>query len=72
MIMKDLSFDFDIRGDYALFIEESHFLKDGWNLDDYVRLRFLNCEPTFFRVIRNGEQLHNHGWLEDGKVVQWG
>jgi len=70
--MEDLSFGFDIREDYSLFIEEKHFLNDGWTLDDYVKNRFLNCEATFFRVIKDGVQQHRHGWIEDGKVVQWG
>ena len=68
--MENLTFDFDIRGDYALFIEEKHI--NGWELDDYVKNRFLNCEATFFRVIKDGEQTKSHGWIENGKIAQWG
>lgn len=69
--MEDLSSDIDIRGDYALFIEAKHFI-DHFDLDDYVRLRYLNCEPTFFRVISNGVQQSGHGWIENGEIIQWG
>ena len=56
--MEDLSFGFDIRQDYALFIEEKHIKSDGWSFDDYVKNRFLNCEATFFRIIKNGYQCY--------------
>ena len=69
--MEDLSFDFDVRGDYALFIEEKHFTADD-DLDDETKNEFLNCEATFFRVIDNGEQQSGHGWIENGEIVQWG
>ena len=69
--MEDLSFDFDVRGDYALFIEEKHFTADD-DLDEETKKQFVNCEATFFRVIDNGEQQSGHGWIEDGEIVQWG
>ena len=69
--MEDLSFDFDVRGDYALFIEEKHFTSDD-DLDEETKKQFVNCEATFFRVIDNGEQQSGHGWIEDGEIVQWG
>ena len=69
--MEDLSFDFDVRGDYALFIEEKHFTSDD-DLDEETKNEFLNCEATFFRVIDNGEQQSGHGWIENGEIVQWG
>lgn len=72
--MEDLSFGIDVRGDYALFIDAGHVQDTGWmgELDDYVKNRFLNCEPTFFRLIEDGEQLSTHGWIENGEIVQWG
>jgi len=70
-MIQDLTSNIDIRGDYALFIDKNHFIGE-WKLDDYVRLRILNCEPTFFRVIKDGEQQSSHGWIENGKIVQWG
>jgi len=70
-MIQDLTSDIDIRGDYALFIEDKHFIGE-WKLDDFVRLRFLNCDATFFRVIKDGEQQSGHGWIEEGKVIQWG
>ena len=69
--MEDLSFDFDVRGDYALFIEEKHFTSND-DLDEETKKQFVNCEATFFRVIDNGEQQSGHGWIEDGEIVQWG
>jgi len=69
--MEDLDYDFDVRGDYALFIEEKHFTADD-DLDQHTKNMFLNCDATFFRVIENGEQQHAHGWIENGRVVQWG
>jgi hypothetical protein len=69
--MEDLSFDFDVRGDYALFIEEKHFTRDD-DLNEETKKQFLNCEATFFRVIDNGEQQSGHGWIENGEIVQWG
>jgi hypothetical protein len=69
--MEDLSYDFDVRGDYALFIEEKHFTSDD-DLDEETKNEFLNCEATFFRVIHNGEQQSGHGWIENGEIVQWG
>ena len=69
--MEHLDSDFDVRGDYALFIEEKHF-KTYWELDDDTKNRLLNCPATFFRVIEDGEQTSSHGWVEDGEIVQWG
>lgn len=69
--MEDLSTGTDVRGDDALFIERKHFISE-WELDDEVKTRFKTCEPTFFRVIENHEQQHGHGWLENGKIIQWG
>jgi len=69
--MEDLSYDIDVRGDYALFIEEKHFTNND-DLKEHTANRFLNCNATFFRVIKNGVQQSGHGWIEDGEIVQWG
>lgn len=69
--MKDLTSDFDIRGDYALFIHAKHFISE-WELDDEVKLKYLNCEPTFFRVINPDGTQGSHGWIENGEIIQWG
>ncbi len=69
MTQKDLTYGTDIRGDYALFIEEKHFI-EGWKLDDEATKAAGGL--TFFRVIRNGVQQHGHGWIENGEIVQWG
>lgn len=69
--MEDLSSGIDIRGDYALFIESYHFI-DHFDLDEDTKFRLSNCEPTFFRVIKNGEQQSGHGWIENGEIIQWG
>lgn len=64
--VTDLSYGTDVRGDYALFIAETHFT-DDWTLDVNVG------ELTFIRVINaNGDQTPSHGWAEGTKVVQWG
>lgn len=69
--LQHLDSDIDVRGDYALFIEEKHF-KNDWELDEHTKNSLLNCEATFFRVIRNGEQQSSHGWIENGEIIQWG
>lgn len=63
----DISRGVDFRGDYALFIEEKHFKKDGWSLDINI-----GPEATFFRIIENGEEQTSHGWARGKKVEQWG
>jgi hypothetical protein len=67
--MEDLTYDNDIRGDYALFIDAKHFL-DEWELDDETK-KLVGSKLTFFRVIQDGEQ-GNHGWIENGEIIQWG
>jgi len=34
--MEDLSYGTDVRGDGAFFIEEKHFVSDGWELDSFL------------------------------------
>lgn len=73
---KDLTFGTDCRGDYALFIDEGHFIGGGWELDGQVA-DVLEHNPTFFRVISDGEEQSGHGWAEldedeNAVVVQWG
>lgn len=74
---KDLTYGYDARGDYALFIEIKHFGKSGWNVIGAAK-KFLaqnlgDEETEFFRLIVNGEQQHSHGWVNaNGDVVQWG
>jgi hypothetical protein len=69
--MEDFSKDIDIRGDYALFIESKHFTPNS-DLKPEIKKRLKGCQPTFFRIIRNGKQQPSHGWIEDGEIVQWG
>ena len=66
----DLTFGTDLRGDYALFIDEKHFSEDQWSVDDEVAKKAN--QPTFFRVIRNGKQQGGHGWVERNEIIQWG
>lgn len=66
----DLTFGDDVRGDYALFIEEKHFIT-SWDIDSEAA-EAAGSGATFFRVIQDGVEKHSHGWIEDGKVVQWG
>jgi hypothetical protein len=68
-MVKDLTYGTDIRGDHALFIESKHI--NGWNVDDEVK-DVLEDFPTFFRVIENGKEQSGHGWIKDGKIIQWG
>lgn len=69
---NDLTYGEDVRGDNALFIEGSHINNNGWELDDEAQAFTEGKSPTFFRVIENGEQQSSHGWIEDGKIIQWG
>lgn len=71
-MQKDLTYGEDVRGDHALFIERSHFQKNGWELDEEAYEFTKNKSATFFRVIEDGEEQSSHGWIEEGKVVQWG
>jgi hypothetical protein len=70
---QDLTYGEDERGDNALFIEEKHFIDDGWKLSKKAK-SFLSDrkDALFFRVIRNGEEQRGHGWIEKGEVIQWG
>lgn len=78
MRKKDFQRSNDLRGDFALFIEERHFINDGWEIDNtakkYIQLNFKNEKDIFFRVIKNGSQTNSHGWLdiESGEIFQWG
>jgi hypothetical protein len=67
--VEDLTYGTDPRGDYAYFIDIRH-LEDGWTVDEEARTH--KSEAIFFRLISSGEIKHQHGWIEDNKVVQWG
>jgi len=70
---KDLTFDCDMRGDYAFFIDAKHFLDNGWEVDNTVKDALSrNSNPVFFRVIENGKEQSGHGWIENGEIIQWG
>lgn len=69
-MIEDLTYGEDARGDEALFIDEKHFLDNGWKLDNTAKA--VANSLTFFRVISGGEQKSGHGWIEDGEIVQWG
>lgn len=71
MKVQDLTTGNDIRGDYALFIEEKHFINGGWSIDQKTK-NVVGNDIHFFRVIRNGEQQGGHGWIENGEIIQWG
>jgi hypothetical protein len=66
---KDLSYGIDVRGDRAYFIEEKHVI-GAWKVDKKASTG--KKEAVFFRLLRNGEQIHSHGWLADDEIVQWG
>jgi hypothetical protein len=69
----DMTFGYDARGDYALFIDKKR-MKDSNSFNeettDYLKNKIR--EATFFRLIDGNEQLRSHGWMENGKIVQWG
>ena len=71
-MQQDLTFGEDVRGDHALFLEDKHIMRDGWNLDDEATQFTVDRGALFFRVIIGGEEQHGHGWIEDGKIIQWG
>lgn len=66
MKKKDLEQSHDKIGDIALFIEERHFIKKN-ELDNttkkYIQITFKNSEDIFFRVIKNGVQKNEHGYI---------
>lgn len=69
----DMTFGYDARGDYALFIDKKRMKdSDGFNEETTEYLKNKIREATFFRLIDGGEQLRSHGWIENGKIVQWG
>ena len=67
----DLTFGEDIRGDHALFIHERHFPGDGWTLDQEAK-NIIGRSTRFFRIITDEGQTREHGWIENGKIIQWG
>jgi hypothetical protein len=72
MICKDLTFGTDGRGDYALFIHYCHVEADGWGIDQDTQ-DVVPDEPTFFRLIDDdGTPMRQHGWIENGRIIQWG
>ena len=68
--VKDLTYDIDVRGDYAFFIETKHFKRKG--LSEAVKKELTGSRWTFFRVIENGIQQSSHGYIDGGEIVQWG
>jgi hypothetical protein len=69
----DMTFGYDARGDYALFIDKKRMKdSDSFNEETTDYLKNKIREATFFRLIDDGEQLRSHGWIENGKIVQWG
>lgn len=69
---QDLTHGTDHRGDEALFIEDKHIIEDGWTLDDEAQ-EAVGTRLQFFRVIDSeGDEQSGHGWIEDGRIVQWG
>jgi hypothetical protein len=84
MKRENFTFDTDLRGDDALFIDENHL--SGFDVDNNVKsfinemieqgIIFEDEEIIFFRVISKGEETHRHGWLSvennNISIVQWG
>ena len=68
--VEDLTYGTDVRGDRAYFIDEKHLHRSSWIVSEEADTG--NQEPTFFRIIKLGQQMHLHGWLEGRKIVQWG
>jgi hypothetical protein len=68
---KDLQFGPDCRGDWALFIER--FRINGWDIDAEAAASAARADgPVFFRVLDQGIEQGSHGFIEDGRIVQWG
>jgi hypothetical protein len=72
---KDLTYGRDARGDMAIFIERKHLLS-GEEVDKetkgMINRLFGSKHPAFFRIIENGIQTGSHGWIQNGKIFQWG
>jgi len=69
-LKDDLTFGIDVRGDAALFIEAHHI--NGWEIDKLTKEMCKYEKYVFFRVLENGVQQHGHGWIEGGRITQWG
>lgn len=70
--IKDLSYGKDYRGDYALFIDEKHFIED-WKVDKEAVETFDYNDVVFFRLISESKQRGSHGWVDGkGDILQWG
>lgn len=67
----DMTFGYDARGDYALFIDKKRLNGDSFDEETTKELKKIGGS-TFFRLINDNQQLRTHGWIEDGKIIQWG
>lgn len=68
----DMTFGYDARGDYALFIDKKRLKDDGFDEETTEYLKNSVKDTTFFRLIDGKDQLRTHGWIENGKIIQWG
>ena len=70
--MEDLTFGIDVGGDHAFFIHQKHFLSE-WEVDETVKQISRNYgDVLMFRIIHPDGEQGNNGYLEDGKLIQWG
>jgi hypothetical protein len=67
----DMKFGHDLRGDYALFIDKKRLKNDCFDEETTELLKKIK-DATFFRLIDGNQQLRTHGWIENGKIIQWG
>jgi len=74
VLHDDLSSGDTLGDEWAIFIEDKHFV-DEWNLDKetsaYLKKTY-GKESEYFIVIHNGAEQHGHGFIKNGKIVQWG
>ena len=69
----DLTYGEDqANGEEALFIDAKHFPSE-WELDKEVR-DFLKgkTEVIYFVIIDDDGTEGNHGYIENGEIIQWG
>jgi hypothetical protein len=71
--MNDLTFGETKQGDYAFFLEHHHIQPDGWGLDEETQEALGNkSQAIYFKLLVDGEVQHDHGWIENGRIIQWG
>ena len=68
----DLTYGEDLANQTeALFIDDSHFISE-FEFDDEVK-KFVKgrTDVIYFVILHDGKE-GNHGYIENGEIMQWG